>query len=136
LDRPRAGEPNTAPGQRPADGAESRAEDVHAVLAARARESSPSELWTTAIGGTMNVMILWWQFPSLHWLASGFAAVAAYGAWGLADRQLSAMGPDDRSASAMGVLRVARWFAAALGWLAAVGAVVGFMAAALGGWIL
>src|SRR4051812_8677681 len=64
-------------------------DSVNAVLAAQARGRGASELWTTALGGSMNALLLWTQFPKLHWLASAFVAVAAYGAWGLLDRTLS-----------------------------------------------
>ncbi|HEX4683812.1 MAG TPA: hypothetical protein VH277_13930 [Gemmatimonadaceae bacterium] len=64
-------------------------ETLHRVLATQARSHGPAELWMTAVGGGMNAILLWAQFPALHWLASGFAAVTAYGAWGLLDRATS-----------------------------------------------
>jgi hypothetical protein len=105
-----------------------RDDDVHAVLAAQARGRAASELWTTAVGGAMNASILWWQFPSLRWLAAGFIAVAAYGIWGLADRDTG----QRRGTAAL--LAIIRGVAVGVGWIAAIGAVIAFMAAALGGW--
>src|SRR5581483_10153580 len=60
------------------------------VLATQARGRASAELWTTAIGGVMNATLIGLQFPRFYWLAAGFAAVAAYGSWGLADRALTA----------------------------------------------
>jgi hypothetical protein len=110
-------------------------ESLFVILARNARERSPMELWTTAIGGIVNTAFIWWRFPALHWLAAGFGAVAAYGIGGLCERLLAA-----RSASEAG----SRWHDRALvalrsiavvgGTSAAALAVLGFMAAALKGW--
>lgn len=109
-------------------------ETLHAVLAAQARQRSASELWTTAIGGATNASLLWLQFPSLHWLAAGFAAVAAYGAWGLLDRSISVreLYYDD-TPRRVALLRFLRGLTAGAGWIAAVAAVVQFTNAAVGG---
>lgn len=109
-------------------------ETLHAVIAAQARRRSASELWTTAVGGTTNALLLWAQFPSLHWLAAGFAAVAAYGAWGLVDRQISIRElKDDQSPEEFVFLRFVRGMTAGAGWIAALAAVVEFTNAAVGG---
>src|SRR5581483_7994547 len=97
------------------------------------------------------------------WLAAGFAAVAAYGSWGLADRALTARrrvepsepandsssdfaaepAPEQITVDAPGkafqdggdiaFLRMLRGLFAAGGSLAALAAVIGFMTAALQG---
>ena len=109
-------------------------ESLFVILARNARERSPMELWTTAVGGAVNTAFIWWQFPALRWLAAGFAAVAAYGIGGLSERLL-AVRADDSNAGWRGKALVAvRSIALVGGLAAAAGAVLGFMAAALGGW--
>jgi len=93
------------------------------------------ELWTTAVGGVVNTAFIWWRFPGLHWLAAGFGAVAAYGVGGLCERLLAARTTDDNSPRWRGRFLVTiRSIALAGGLGAAALAVLGFMAAALGGW--
>jgi hypothetical protein len=92
---------------------------VNVVIAEHARQRPTSELWTTAIGGAMNAILLVTQFPSLSWLASAFTAVAAYGSWGLLDRFHSS--------------RFTRGLVAVAGWSAALLAIITFMSGALGG---
>ena len=92
------------------------------------------ELWTTAVGGTANAAFIWWQFPALHWVAAGFAAVAAYGIGGLSERLLAARASDQHAGWRDRALVAVRGIALAGGLAAAAGAVLGFMAAALGGW--
>jgi hypothetical protein len=109
-------------------------ETVHTVLAAQARGRATSELWTSAVGGGINTLLIWTQFPSLRWLAGGFAAVAAYGAWGLLDRRLSILKlENDQPFAARAFLVLTRGLAAAGGWMAAAYAVATFLSAALGG---
>jgi hypothetical protein len=71
----------------------------------------------------MNAALLWSQFPGLHWLASAFGAVAAYGAWGLVDRTCGS-----RISG-----RLIRAVTGVAGWSAALFAIINFMSAALGG---
>lgn len=109
-------------------------ENVNAVLAARARERGTSELWTTAFGGGMNAVLLWTQFPGLHWLAAAFGAVAGYGVWGLLDRARGELRMrEDEPPGATIFLTVLRNAAGGGGWIAALFAIVSFMNAALGG---
>jgi len=119
-------------GAGPAPGVE-REENVFTVLSDQARSRSRGGLWTTAVGGVVNAGLVWWQHPSLSWLAAGFLAVAAYGGWGLLDRSLAARSADP---SAAGVpddaLPEMRALIALLGTAAAVWAVLGFIAAAFG----
>lgn len=108
-------------------------ETLHTVIADQARSRSPGELWTTAIGGGVNAMLIWSQFPALHWLAAGFAGVAAYGAWGLLDRAIRTLIlKDENDRGAIGLLKLLRGTAGAGGWIAALTAVAMFLTAALG----
>ena len=72
------------------DSAVVESENVFTVLAAQARARSRAGLWTTAIGGALNAGLIFWQSPSLSWLAAACAAAAAYGGWGLIDRAIAA----------------------------------------------
>ena len=113
------------------------ADTVFSVLATQARSRTAAELWTTAIGGAVNAILLLWQHPNLSWLIGGFTAVAAYGAWGLADRAVER----SRLAGLELANRADHWtalrgLAAGLGIAGAVWAVIGVMLAALGtSWI-
>jgi hypothetical protein len=109
-------------------------ESLFVILARNARERSPMELWTTAVGGVVNTAFIWWQFPALRWLAAGFAAVAAYGIGGLSERLLATRAADQERNWRGKALVVVRSIALAGGLAAAAGAVLGFMAAALSGW--
>src|SRR5580765_4469372 len=110
-------------------------ESLLVTLARNARERSPMELWTTAVGGAVNTVFIWWRMPALHWLAAGFGAVAAYGIGGLCERLLAARPSDDGSARWKKPLLVTvRTIAVAGGLGAAAFAVLVFMAAALKGW--
>jgi len=110
-----------------------RENNVFTVLRDQARSRSRGWLWTTAVGGALNAALVWWQYPTLSWLAAGFLSAAAYGGWGLLDRFLA-----ERSAApeAAGVaddaLPEMRTLIAVLGTAAAAWAVVGFISAALG----
>lgn len=109
-------------------------ESLFVILARHARERSPVELWTTAVGGAVNTAFIWWRFPALHWLAAGFGAVAAYGIGGLSERLLATAANDQEPGWRGKALVVVRSIALAGGLTAAAGAMLGFMAAALGGW--
>jgi hypothetical protein len=110
-------------------------ESLFVILARNARDRSPVELWTTALGGIVNTAFIWWRFPALHWVAAGFGAVAAYGIGGLCERLLAARTSDDTSVRwRRPVLVTVRSIAVVGGLGAAALAVFGFMAAALGGW--
>lgn len=109
-------------------------ESLFVILARNARERSPMELWTTAVGGAVNTAFIWWQFPALHWLAAGFGAVAAYGIGGLSERLLATRASDQEGGWRAKVLVAVRAVALVGGVAAAAFAVFRFMAAALGGW--
>jgi uncharacterized membrane protein len=103
------------------------------AISAQARERGTSELWTTAIGGGVNALLLWTRFASLHWLAAGFTAVAAYGAWGLLDRRMSILELENtQPTGARRFLTFACGIAAVVGCAGAVYALGSFLAAALG----
>jgi hypothetical protein len=109
-------------------------ETLHAVIADQARSRSSGELWTSAVGGGVNALLVWTQFPSLHWLAAGFGGMAAYGAWGLLDRTIRIFkikNTNDRPSLVL--LKLLRAMAAGGGWIAALTAIATFLTAALGG---
>src|ERR1700749_3659127 len=64
---------------------------VNAVLATQARERTTLELFAGLFVGATNAALIWMRFPSLHFLAAGFAARTGYALWGLADRKLDAL---------------------------------------------
>lgn len=116
----------------PATGAEARAETIHDVLAAQARERTTLELSAGALVGSANAALIWMRFPSLHWLAAGFAATACYGAWGLVDRKLTELNEsaEHRRITKM-LMRVSRPLAGAFGWAAALFAILSFLTAGI-----
>lgn len=101
------------------------------VLAHQARERSTSELRTTAVGFAVNASLILWYHPSLSWVGAAFAAMSAYGVWGLADRLLAEQ-PSSRSSRV--VARLLRRSAAIGGSVAGLLSVFQFMAAALANW--
>jgi hypothetical protein len=111
-------------------------DNVFDVLAQRASERSPAELWTGAVGGFVSAAFILSQHPRLHWLGAGFAAVAAYGVWGLADRALEGRRADGRAGVITdAVLSSLRFVAVPAGIVSAILAMGSFMAAAFAGWI-
>jgi hypothetical protein len=109
-------------------------ETLHSVLATQARSHGPAELWMTAVGGGMNAILLWSQFPALHWLASGFTAVTAYGAWGLLDRATSALRmKTSYRQDEVTFLRALSILVGIAGWAAALFAVVSLLTVLEGG---
>lgn len=108
-------------------------DNVFAVLAQRASERSRVELWTTALGGTINAVVVFAQHPRLHWLGAGFVAAAAYGTWGLANRAIVTRSTQ-LARTKMDLLRGLRGMMIPIGVVSAIAAVGSFMAVALGGW--
>ncbi|HKN67624.1 MAG TPA: hypothetical protein VJW73_15170 [Gemmatimonadaceae bacterium] len=114
---------------------EAEESNVFRVLGAQARTRTVAQLWMAAIGGAVDAGLLWWRHPMLGWLAAGCAAVAAYGIWGLLDRGIERRtgdpaAPDDLRARLSGL----RDLTAIAGTVAALWAVLSFMAVALGNW--
>ena len=102
------------------------------VLAARARHATDTRLVAdAAIGTTLAAAILVIR-PALWVLAMPAVVVAAYGAWGIADREAAGHGPG-ASRVALGVARAA---ALSAGLIAALGFLFGALGAVLGNWIL
>lgn len=115
--------------------AESQISDnLFAVLAQRASERSPAELWTTAVAGTVNAAFVFARHPNLHWLGAGFAAAAAYGIWGLTNRAIVTQSTR-MTTMRRDLLRGLRGMMVPIGVVSAIAAVGSFMAVALGGWI-
>ena len=121
----------------PSDATRSVAHDdetLHTVIANQARTRSAGELWTTAVGGGVNALLVWLQVPSLHWLAAGFAGVAAYGTWGLIDRKIRNLKLENANQHFYDrLLRLSRGLAGAGGWAMALTAIMSFLTAALRG---
>jgi hypothetical protein len=108
-------------------------ENVFTTLRDHARSRTTAALWSTGIGAALNAGFVLWQHPSLSWLAAGFVATAAYGAWGLLDRAILARATRQREmANPTDSLPEIRGFVAVIGVGAALWAALGFMAAALG----
>ena len=106
-------------------------------LASRARRASDARLAGYACGGVVAlIIVLLWRGPAWHVLASIATCVLAFGAWGIADRELgerAAAGPSEaRPLSVLNALRAARVIAAFLGALAFATLLVSAMAIALG----
>ena len=107
-------------------------ETINTVLAAQARSRTAIERWAGTLVGAANAALIWARFPSVHWLAAGFAATAAYGLWGLADRKLDALlaSPDSTRLS-RGLMKALRVVAGTSGWAWALFAIAAFVTAGL-----
>jgi len=109
-------------------------ETLHEVLASQARDRTRLELSAGALVGGANAALIWVRFPSLHWLAAGFAATAFYGVWCLIDRQVTDIDASpEKSRFSRILIRVPRFAVGALGWASALFAIGAFLTAALGG---
>lgn len=105
------------------------------ALVARARGASDTRLALDVIGGAVAaVAFAGWQ-PK-YWVAPFCAALcfAAFGAWGIADRELGERSTSG-STTILKALRLARVVAAVLGWVAAVALIFLVLGVALGRWI-
>jgi hypothetical protein len=111
-------------------------ETVKTVLAEHARGHPPGALWRTAIGGATNAILIWTQFPSIQWLASGFTAVAAYGLWGLIDGYIREIESKEEHPAADTFFALGlRTVIAAGGYAAALYTVVAFLKSLVHGWV-
>ena len=109
--------------------------NVFRVLGAQARTRSVAQLWVATIGGAVDAGLLWWRHPMLGWLAAGCVSVAAYGLWGLLDRTIETRTSEPTtSRGTLAQLDGLRGFTAIVGTIAALWAVLSFMAVALGNW--
>jgi len=109
--------------------------NVFRVLGTQARTRSVAQLWVAALGGAVDAALLWWRHPMLGWLAAGCAAVAAYGIWGLLDRAAETRTTEAGARpEAVAHLSGLRDLTAIAGTIAALWAVLSFMAVALGNW--
>jgi hypothetical protein len=114
---------------------EAEESNVFRVLGAQARTRTVAQLWVAAIGGAVDAGLLWWRHPMLGWLAAGCGAAAAYGIWGLLDRSIERRTTDPAApGDAASRLRGPRDLTAIAGTVAALWAVLSFMAVALGNW--
>lgn len=101
-------------------------------LAARARHATDVRLMAdAAVGTTLAASILLIR-PALWVLAMPAAVVAAYGAWGIADRELQTRAPGTPHKT----LGIARTAALAAGVVAALAFFFGALGVVLGNWIL
>ena len=110
-------------------------EGLAGVLAARARAASDGRLiLDIAIGLLIALAVAIWHPRAWVVLFSIGLTLAAFGAWGLSDREMTerAAVDDDRVAPA---LRILRGFAAIAGILAATIACFALLGIALGTWI-
>jgi hypothetical protein len=92
-------------------------------LSARARRASDARLaLDVACGLVVALVAALWRGPAWHIIASGAVCFVAYGAWGIADRELrerAAISPDRHTA-----LRAGRTAAAGVGAIAGVSLVL------------
>jgi hypothetical protein len=105
------------------------------ALAHRARHASDGRLALDAgLGFLAAIGALVWRPAAWFLVASAALCFAAFGVWGIADRELSERGPAAPAAVAWS-LRAARVAATALGVLAAAALLLSALAVALGTWI-
>jgi hypothetical protein len=109
-------------------------DDLFHTLAARARATSDGRLVLAVIVGlTTTLGIAVWQPPA--WLLLGSIAIgaAAFGAWGIADRELGEHAETRRLSG--GLLRIVRVASLVVGACAAIVAAFAMLGVALGTWI-
>jgi len=103
-------------------------------LSSRARNTSDGRLALDAgLGFVVAIIALIWRPGGWHLIACIGVCFAAFGAWGIADRELR-----ERAANAapdVRLLRVGRAMAAVVGALAAALLLIGLLGLALGTWI-
>jgi hypothetical protein len=109
-------------------------DDLFHALATRARATSDGRLVLAVILGlTTTLAIALWHPPAWLIFACVGIGAAAFGAWGIADRELAEH--DARSRLSTAVLRVARVVSAVVGVCAGVAAALDVLRHALGTWI-
>ena len=109
--------------------------DLFHVLAARARTSSDGTLvLAVIIGLSIAIVVAILRVPAWLLLASVAVSVAAFGAWGIADRELTEH-TGAKGRAVVYALRGVRTFAVLAGACAAMVAAFRVLSAALGTWI-
>ena len=109
-------------------------EDLFHTLAARARATSDGRLVLAVIVGlAITLGIAVWQPPASLLLGSVAIGAAAFGAWGISDRELAEHDAARRLSS--GVLRFVRVVSLVVGVVAAIVAAFAVLGVALGTWI-
>lgn len=105
------------------------------VLVTRARASSDARLAADVAGGLIVLVgITAWRPTGWPFVACAALCFAAFGAWGIVDRELSAPN-ETRAHWRVRLLAAGRAVAAALGFLAAAVLLVQVLGLALGTWI-
>ena len=109
-------------------------DDLFGALATRARVTSDGRLVGAVIGGlaaTLGIAV-WRPFG---WLVLGCAGLcaAAFGAWGIADRELAERGAMSRPSAVL--LRIVQGGSVIVGSCAAIAAMLVLLGSVLGTWI-
>ena len=109
-------------------------ENLLQFLSRRARRASDGRLGLdVAIGATATAALLIWRPAGWKALLAAAVVLAAFGAWGMADRELAERSGTD-GAAARG-LRAVRAFASGMGWVAFIALIFSLIGYALGTWI-
>lgn len=104
-----------------------------AFLAARARRASDTRLALDVAGGLLaGIFGAWLRPPGWFLLCAAAACFLAYGAWGIADRELRERESDAGTGAATPMLRGARAAAVVMGALAALALIFGTAGFVLG----
>jgi hypothetical protein len=106
-------------------------------LTSRARRASDTRLvLDAAIGLVAALIALIWRPAGWHLIVSAALCFAAFGGWGITDRELRESGvAAAHSIGALKMLRITRAIAASVGTLGAAAFLVGLLGVALGTWI-
>lgn len=105
-------------------------------LSTRARSASDGRLALDAgLGFVVTVVALIWRPGDWYLIASVGLCFAAFGAWGIADRELRERGGLSITGVGLSLLRIGRVIAASIGALAGALLLVSLLGIALGTWI-
>ena len=109
-------------------------EDLFHALASRARATSDGRLVLAVILGLAAALgIAVWRPPAWPLLGSIGVGAAAFGAWGIADRELAEHSTTPRLSTR--ILRIGRVVSLVIGTCAAIVAAFAMLGVALGTWI-
>jgi hypothetical protein len=106
-----------------------------AMVASRARRTSDGALAACAGAGLIALALLVAIHPRWGALLLPFVALGAFGAWGIADRELAPRLTRVPRSRAVAALVAARWISAALGTVAAIAGAMWLMTVLLGPFI-